>query len=173
MKGFNVLQPMGWDAFGLPAENAAIKNKVPPAKWTYDNIDVHEAAAQGLGFAIDWSRELATCKPDYYRGTSGCSCACSKKALPTQDPARQLGPGRPDRAGQRTGHRRTRLAHRRAGRKARDPGNGFLRITDYAEELLGDLDELEGWPEQVQTDAGQLDRQEHGVRFAFTHDICR
>jgi leucyl-tRNA synthetase len=83
MKGYNVLQPMGWDAFGLPAENAAIKNKVPPAKWTYDNIAYMKAAAEALGFAIDWERELATCPPSTTSGTSGCSCACSKRASPT------------------------------------------------------------------------------------------
>ena len=67
MKGFNVLQPMGWDAFGLPAENAAIKNQVPPAKWTYDNIAYMKQQLKSLGFAIDWSRELATCTPEYYK----------------------------------------------------------------------------------------------------------
>ena len=67
MRGYNVMQPMGWDAFGLPAENAAIANKVPPAKWTYDNIEYMKGQLKSLGFAIDWSRELATCKPDYYK----------------------------------------------------------------------------------------------------------
>src|SRR4030067_187495 len=67
MRGYNVLQPMGWDAFGLPAENAAMANKVPPAKWTYDNIATMKRQLQGLGFALDWERELATCRPEYYR----------------------------------------------------------------------------------------------------------
>jgi leucyl-tRNA synthetase len=67
MQGFNVLQPMGWDAFGMPAENAAIQNKVPPAQWTYANIEYMKGQLKRLGFAIDWERELATCKPDYYR----------------------------------------------------------------------------------------------------------
>jgi leucyl-tRNA synthetase len=104
MRGFNVLQPMGWDAFGLPAENAAMDNRVPPAKWTYDNIAYMKKQLQSLGFAIDWERELATCRPEYYRwnqwlflrllttgGINGSSCACWRRASSIRRPASSTG----------------------------------------------------------------------------------
>ncbi len=122
MRGYNVLQPMGWDAFGLPAENAAMQNKVPPAKWTYDNIAYMKKQLQSLGFAIDWDRELATCQPEYYRWNQWLFLRMLEKGIAYKKTAGgELGPGRPDRAGQRAGDRRPRLAHRRAGREARDP----------------------------------------------------
>ena len=123
MKGYNVLQPMGWDAFGLPAENAAMANGVPPAKWTYDNIAYMKKQLKSLGFAIDWARELATCKPEYYRWNQWLFLRMLEKGIAyKKTQVGELGPGRPDRARQRAGDRRPRLAHRRASsRSARFP----------------------------------------------------
>jgi len=151
MNGKNVLQPMGWDAFGLPAENAALKHGVPPAKWTYENIAQMRAQLQRLGFAYDWQREVATCDPRYYRWeqwlftklyTKGM--VYKKKSVVNWDPVdhtvlanEQVIDGRGWRSGA--------LVERR------EIPQWFLKITDYAEELLNDLDTLSGWPEQVRT----------------------
>ena len=172
MKGFNVLQPMGWDAFGLPAENAAIKNKVPPAKWTYDNIDYMKQQLKSLGFAIDWSRELATCKPDYYKWNQWLFLRMLEKGIAERktqvvnwDPVDQTVLANEqviDGRGWRTG----------ALVEKREIPGYYLKITDYAEELLGDLDELEGWPERVKLMQANWIGKSTGVRFAFTHDIA-
>ncbi|MGI9304354.1 MAG: leucine--tRNA ligase, partial [Gammaproteobacteria bacterium] len=150
MRGRNVLQPMGWDAFGLPAENAAIQNKVPPAKWTYQNIDYMRGQLQRLGFAYDWSRELATCHPKYYRWEQWLFTRLYKKGIAYKklaevnwDPVdetvlanEQVIDGRGWRSG--------------AEVERRAIPQWFLKITDYAEELLGELDNLD-WPEPVKT----------------------
>ncbi len=151
MQGKNVLQPMGWDAFGLPAENAAMQNKVAPAAWTYANVDYMRKQLKALGFAIDWDRELATCKPDYYRWEQWLFTRLFKKGLiykktaPVNwDPVdntvlanEQVIDGRGWRSG--------------ALVEKRDIPMYFMRITRYADELLAGLDTLPGWPEQVKT----------------------
>ncbi len=151
MNGKNVLQPMGWDAFGLPAENAAHKNKVPPANWTYENIDYMRGQLKRLGFGYDWSRELATCRPEYYRWEQWLFTRLLKKGLVYKkmahvnwDPVDQTVLANEqviDGRGWRSGA----LVERR------EIDQWFMRITDYAEELLEGLDKLEGWPDAVCT----------------------
>ena len=151
MQGKNVLQPMGWDAFGLPAENAAINNKVAPAKWTYENIDYMRNQLCRMGFGYDWSRELATCHPEYYRWEQWFFTRLMKKGLVYKresevnwDPVDQTVLANEqviDGRGWRSGA----LVERK-----KIP-QWFLKITDYADQLLEDLDKLEHWPEQVKT----------------------
>jgi len=150
MQGYRVLHPMGWDAFGLPAENAAIDRGVPPAKWTYQNIAQMRQQLQRLGLSIDWNSELATCSPEYYKWTQWiflqflqAGLAYQKEAAVNWDPIDQ-----------------TVLANEQVDNEGRSWRSGaiverkllrqwFLKITDYAEELLNDLDKLTGWPERV------------------------
>jgi leucyl-tRNA synthetase len=151
MCGRNVLQPMGWDAFGLPAENAAIKNQTAPARWTYANIDHMRTQLKRLGFAYDWSREVTTCKPEYYRWEQVMFTRLMKKGLAYRkdsevnwDPVDQTVLANEqvvDGKGWRSG----------APVQRKSIPQWFLRITDYAEELLQGLDELEGWPDAVKT----------------------
>ena len=151
MQGKNVLQPMGWDAFGLPAENAAIENKVAPAKWTYANIDAMRDQLKRLGFAYDWDRELATCQPDYYRWEQWFFTELYKKglvykkqAMVNWDPVDQTVLANEqviDGKGWRSG----------AVVERRDIPQWFLKITDYADQLLSDLDQLKHWPDKVRT----------------------
>ncbi len=171
MKGFNVLQPMGWDAFGLPAENAAIKNQVPPAKWTYDNIAYMKQQLKSLGFAIDWSRELATCTPEYYKWNQWLFLRMLEKGVAERktqvvnwDPVDQTVLANEqviDGRGWRTG----------ALVEKREIPGYYLKITDYADELLSDLDELEGWPERVKLMQANWIGKSTGVRFAFSHTV--
>jgi leucyl-tRNA synthetase len=151
MKGYNVMQPMGWDAFGLPAENAAIANKTAPAAWTYSNIEHMKAQLKQLGLGIDWNREISTCKPEYYKWEQWLFTELFKKGLIYKktatvnwDPVdgtvlanEQVIDGRGWRSGVLV--------------EKRDIPQYFMKITAYAEELLNDLDMLEGWPEQVKT----------------------
>ena len=171
MQGYNVLQPMGWDAFGLPAENAAIQNKVPPARWTYDNIATMRKQLQSLGFAIDWSRELATCQPEYYQWNQWLflrmlerGIAYKKTQTVNWDPVDQTVLANEqviDGRGWRTG----------ALVEKREIPGYYLGITQYAEQLLADLEQLPGWPERVKTMQANWIGKSVGVRFAFTHDI--
>jgi leucyl-tRNA synthetase len=172
MKGFNVLMPMGWDAFGLPAENAAMKNNVPPAQWTLDNIAHMKAQMQALGLAIDWSREVTTCKPDYYKWNQWLflkmlekGIAYRKTQVVNWDPVDQTVLANEqviDGKGWRTG----------AVVEKREIPGYYLKITDYAEELLDSVSsKLPGWPERVKLMQENWIGKSEGVRFAFTHDI--
>lgn len=172
MKGYNVLMPMGWDGFGLPAENAAMKNGVPPAKWTYDNIAYMKKQMQALGLAIDWSREVATCSPEYYKWNQWLflkmldkGIAYRKTQVVNWDPVDQTVLANEqviDGKGWRTG----------AVVEKREIPGYYLAITNYAEELLGTVkDGLDGWPERVKLMQENWIGKSEGVRFAFTHDI--
>jgi leucyl-tRNA synthetase len=171
MKGCNVLQPMGWDAFGLPAENAAMANGVPPAKWTYDNIAYMKKQLKSLGFAIDWTRELATCRPDYYRWNQWLflrmlekGIAYKKTQVVNWDPVDQTVLANEqviDGRGWRTG----------AVVEKREIPGYYLAITKYADELLAALDTLPGWPERVKTMQANWIGKSYGVRFAFPYRL--
>ena len=177
MKGYNVLMPMGWDAFGLPAENAALKNKVPPAKWTYDNIAYMKQQMQAMGLAIDWSREVATCDPEYYKWNQWLflkmldkGIAYRKTQVVNWDPVDQTVLANEqviDGRGWRTG----------APVEKREIPGYYLKITDYAQELLdhvqigNDQATLTGWPDKVRLMQENWIGKSAGVRFAFTHDI--
>jgi leucyl-tRNA synthetase len=171
MRGFNVMQPMGWDAFGLPAENAAIANNVPPAAWTYSNIDHMRTQLQALGFAIDWSRELATCKPDYYRWEQWLftrlfekGVIYKKMATVNWDPVDQTVLAN-EQVIEGRGWRSGALVEKR------DIPMYFFRITQYADELLSGLDTLPGWPERVKTMQANWIGKSVGVRFAFPYRL--
>jgi len=167
MLGKNVLQPMGWDAFGLPAENAAIKNRTAPARWTYANIDEMRDQLRQLGFGYDWKRELATCDPDYYKWEQWLftrlmekGLAYKKKATVNWDPVDQTVLANEqvvDGKGWRSG----------APVEKRDIEQWFIRITDYAQELLDDIGKLDAWPEQVRTMQRNWIGRSEGVEMAF------
>ena len=177
MKGYNVLMPMGWDAFGLPAENAALKNKVPPAQWTYSNIAYMKQQMQAMGLAIDWSREVATCSPDYYKWNQWLflkmlekGIAYRKTQVVNWDPVDQTVLANEqviDGKGWRTG----------APVEKREIPGYYLNITAYAQELLdhvqigNDKATLDGWPDKVRLMQENWIGKSEGVRFAFTHEI--
>lgn len=165
--GKNVMQPMGWDAFGLPAENAAIKHNVAPKEWTLKNIDKMRAQFKRLGFAYDWSRELMTCDPDYYRWEQWLfikmfhkGLVYKKKSLVNWDPVDQTVLANEQVINGR-GWRSDALVEQR------EISQWFLKITDYADELLEGLDSLEGWPEQVKTMQRNWIGRSHGVEVRF------
>ncbi|HEY9097183.1 MAG TPA: leucine--tRNA ligase [Hydrogenophaga sp.] len=177
MNGYNVLMPMGWDAFGLPAENAALKNGVPPAKWTYENIAYMKKQMQAMGLAIDWSREVATCDPGYYRWNQWLflkmlekGIAYRKTQVVNWDPVDQTVLANEqviDGKGWRTG----------ATVEKREIPGYYLNITAYADELLDHVQvgnpkaTLNGWPDKVRLMQENWIGKSEGVRFAFTHGI--
>jgi leucyl-tRNA synthetase len=170
MNGYNVLMPMGWDAFGMPAENAAMANGVPPAKWTYDNIAYMKGQMQSIGLAIDWSREVATCKPDYYKWNQWLflkmlekGVAYKKTGTVNWDPVDQTVLANEqviDGRGWRSG----------ALVEKREIPMYYMRITQYAEELLNDLDGL-GWPERVKVMQQNWIGKSYGVNFGFPYEL--
>ena len=167
MQGKNVMQPMGWDAFGLPAENAAIQNKVAPAKWTYENIDYMKNQLNQLGFGYDWNREIATCKPDYYKWEQWFFTKLYEKGLVYKknstvnwDPVDQTVLANEQVVDGR-GWRSGALVERK------EIPQWFIKITDYADELLEDLDQLDEWPEQVKTMQRNWIGRSEGLEFSF------
>ena len=172
MNGYNVLMPMGWDAFGMPAENAAMANKVPPAQWTYANIEYMKQQMRAMGLAIDWSREMTACKPDYYKWNQWMFLKMLEKGIIYRktgtvnwDPVDQTVLANEqviDGRGWRSG----------ALIEKREIPMYYARITDYAEELLDHVEnKLPGWPERVRIMQSNWIGKSVGVRFAFLHDI--
>ncbi|RZL09043.1 MAG: leucine--tRNA ligase, partial [Rubrivivax sp.] len=177
MTGHNVLMPMGWDAFGLPAENAALKNKVPPAQWTYDNIAYMKKQMQAMGLAIDWSREVATCQPAYYKWNQWLFLKMLEAGIAERrtqtvnwDPVDQTVLANEqviDGKGWRSG----------AQVEKREIPGYYLNIVKYADELLSavanpdDPNYLSGWPERVRLMQENWIGKSEGVRFAFQHTI--
>ncbi|RUP81973.1 leucine--tRNA ligase [Alteromonas sp. KS69] len=167
MQGKNVLQPMGWDAFGLPAENAAINNNTAPANWTYSNIDYMKTQLRSLGFGYDWDREVTTCKPDYYRWEQWFFTRLYEKGLVYKknstvnwDPVDQTVLANEqviDGRGWRSG----------ALVEQKEIPQWFIKITDYAEELLADLEQLEEWPDQVRAMQANWIGRSEGVDITF------
>lgn len=172
MQGKNVLQPMGWDAFGMPAENAAMKNNVAPAKWTYENIAYMKTQLQSLGLAVDWTREVTTCKPDYYRWEQWLFTRLFEKGVIYRkngsvnwDPVDQTVLANEqviDGRGWRSG----------ALVEKREIPMYYFKITAYAEELLSGLDELDGWPEQVKTMQRNWIGKSFGADVVFDYDLA-
>ncbi|WP_298184156.1 leucine--tRNA ligase [uncultured Pseudomonas sp.] len=171
MQGKNVLQPMGWDAFGMPAENAAMKNKVAPAKWTYENIEYMKTQLKSLGLAVDWTREITTCKPDYYRWEQWLFTQLFEKGVIYRkngsvnwDPVDQTVLANEqviDGRGWRSG----------ALIEKREIPMYYFKITAYADELLSSLDELDGWPEQVKTMQRNWIGKSFGADVVFDYDL--
>ncbi len=169
-QGFNVMHPMGWDAFGLPAENAAISNKVHPATWTYANIDSMKDQLKNVGLSYDWTKELASCHPSYYKHEQqffidllAKNLAYQKESVVNWDPVdntvlanEQVVDGRGWRSGAKI--------------EKKNLKQWFLRITDYADELLSDIDSLDKWPENVKLMQRNWIGKSHGARFSFEVD---
>ncbi|MPS31819.1 leucine--tRNA ligase [Salinivibrio sp. VYel9] len=167
LQGKNVMQPIGWDAFGLPAEGAAIKNKTAPAPWTYENIDYMKGQLKMLGFGYDWDREIATCSPDYYRWEQEFFTTLYKKGLVYKKTS----------SVNWCPHDQTVLANEQVHEgccwrcdtpvEQKEIPQWFIKITDYAEELLQDIDKLDGWPEMVKTMQRNWIGRSEGVELTF------
>lgn len=167
MRGWNVLHPMGWDAFGLPAENAAIQNNIPPNRWTWENIDYMRDQLKALGLSYDWSREIATCHPDYYRWTQWLFLKLFQRGLAYKKRARvnwcpdcqtvladeQVVQGECERCGSVV--------------TDRELDQWFFRITAYSDRLLDNLEKLEGWPEKVKSMQTHWIGRSHGAEIRF------
>ena len=167
MCGKHVLQPMGWDAFGMPAENAAIKHGVAPAKWTYENIDYMRGQLQRLGFAYDWSREITTCKPEYYHWEQWLFTRLYEKGLVYKKtaPVNWCPNDMTVLANEQVKDGRCWRCNTTVERK--QISQWFMKITDYAEELLADIDKLDGWPESVKTMQRHWIGRSEGVELEF------
>jgi leucyl-tRNA synthetase len=172
MNGYNVLMPMGWDAFGMPAENAAMANNVPPAQWTYANIAHMKQQMQAMGLAIDWSREMTACTPEYYKWNQWMFLKMLEKGIIYKktgtvnwDPVDQTVLANEQVIDGR-GWRSNALIEKR------EIPMYYAKITDYAEELLDRVDnDLSGWPDRVRVMQSNWIGKSTGVRFAFLHDI--
>ncbi|MGR8940108.1 MAG: leucine--tRNA ligase [Gammaproteobacteria bacterium] len=171
MLGKNVLQPMGWDAFGLPAENAAMQHGVHPADWTYENIAYMKGQLQRLGFGYDWKREIATCDPSYYRWEQWFFLKLLEKGLVYKKtaPVNWCPNDMTVLANEQVIDGCCWRCDTQVERK--EIAQWFLKITDYADELLAALDTLEGWPEQVKTMQANWIGKSYGVRFAFPYEL--
>ena len=171
MLGKNVLQPMGWDAFGLPAENAAMSKGVPPADWTYENIAYMKQQLKALGFGYDWQREIATCSPEYYRWEQWFFLKLLEKDLVYKktSPVNWCPQDHTVLANEQVVEGCCWRCDTPVVRK--EISQWFMRITAYADELLGALDQLSGWPEQVRTMQANWIGKSHGVRFGFPYTL--
>ncbi len=170
MNGFNVLHPMGYDSFGLPAENAAIKNGVAPNKWTLENIDTMTEQLKTMGISYDWDRQVATCQPDYYKWTQWMFLQLYKKGLAYKK--KQYVNWCPDcqtvLANEQVVDGKCERCKSVVGKK--DLEQWFFRITDYADRLLADIDKLEGWPEKVKTMQANWIGKSNGATVDFKVD---
>ena len=167
MQGFNVLHPMGYDAFGLPAENAAIKNNAEPAKWTYDNMDEMDRQLKSMGLSYDWDRKVATCTPEYYRWMQWIFIQFYKKGLAYKkdNPVNWCPSCQTVLANEQVVDGKCERCHTEVTKK--NLSQWYLKITDYADRLLDNLDKLEGWPDKVKTMQRNWIGKSYGANIDF------